>query len=176
MSDLKRNLVESADAAARVGVLFVAVGIFAAMWESDSPTTNDDSNWLARRARPAQVVARAGEDSTSAHGSQSSHAGRSNGLRAASMQSISSMRSISAPQYPMPAGIVPGNYRVVDSLGKVQPLQVTAEMASGTDPQHPLDQYILEDGDRTIYFIRIRRGVGTSGSAIAGSHVDSLRR
>ena len=35
MSDFKNNLVQTADAAARVGVLFVAVALFAAMWESD---------------------------------------------------------------------------------------------------------------------------------------------
>ena len=170
MSDLKRNLVESADAAARVGVLFVAVGIFAAMWESDSPTTKHDSNWLARRARSTQIVARAGDDSTSVHEQQSSQPGDSNRLSAVSMQSIN------APQYPIPAGIVPGKYRVVDSFGKVQTLQVTVEMASATDPQNPIDQYILEDGERTIYFIRIHGGSDTNGSVIAGAHADSARR
>lgn len=170
MSDLKRNLVESADAAARVGVLFVAVGIFAAMWESDSPPAKDDGNWLARRARSTQVVVGAAEDSTRVHRLQSSRTGYSDVLHGVSMQTVN------IQQYPMPAGIVPGDYRVVDSLGQVQTLHVPSETASIIDSRNPLDQYILEDGDRTIYFIRIRGEVNIGDSVIAGAHANSARQ
>jgi len=163
MSDFKRNLVESADAAARVGVLFVAVAIFAAMWESDTPPAKRDDNWLARRAGASQTISRSdGESTTTSDGSA--------GLRhSTSVFQTVSTHTTSAQPFPIPAGIVPGDYRVVDSLGMVTTLSVTAEMVSSHRLQTTRDQYVIEDADRTIYFIRLR-------NLTAGTISESVRR
>lgn len=165
MSDFKRNLVESADGAARVGVLFVAVAMFAAMWESDSPSAGSDDHWLARRAGSSQAVVQVEKGSPKI---SEQHARQSN--KQGTLKNVSAA-SVIAVQCPMPVGITPGDYRVVDSLGGVQTVQVTSEMVSGTRTRNPLNQYITEEGDRTIYFIRIK-----SGSAIARAQAGTVRR
>lgn len=164
MSDFKRNLAESADAAARVGVLFVAVAMFAVMWESDSPPADVSDNWLARRAgvsRPA-----------TAPDERLSKSDKNSGLRETSslLTGVSASSAI-VVEYPLPAGIAPGRYRAVDSLGNVQTVRVTSEMATGIRAKSPLAQYIVEQGDRTIYFIRIQ-----GGNEIADARAESVRR
>jgi len=166
MSDLKTNLVQSADAAARVGVLFVAVAMFAAMWESDSPpTSNGDDHWLARRAGVSNpVVTLDDEQPEVVDRSQARTEG-------GSVFEPASLQTAHVQPYPMPAGITPGDYRVVDSFGMTDTLRITAEMVSHQDSHKSGDQYIIENGNRKIYFIRIRRT-----TAIAGSHLKSILR
>jgi len=165
MSDFKRNLVESADAAARVGALFVAVAMFAAMWESDSPPEGTDEVWLARRANSSRAVVQIEKGSQEVSEQHSAHAKARTTLKDVSVTSV-----VTVP-YPMPSGITPGNYRVVDTLGNIQTIQVTLEMVPRARAGNPLNQYIIEEGDRTIYFIRIR-----SGNTIAGAHGGAVRR
>jgi hypothetical protein len=166
MSDFKTNLVQSADGAARVGVLFVAVAMFAAMWESDSPpASNNDGHWLARRAGVSTSVADHDDEQPELADQSESRGPRVSVFEPASLQIAT------AQPYPMPAGIVPGEYRVVDSLGLTDTLHITAEMVSLHDSNNASDQYIIEDGDRKIYFIRIQ---GTT--AIAGAHFGSILR
>ncbi|MDA0806932.1 MAG: hypothetical protein O2945_03680 [Planctomycetota bacterium] len=157
MSDFKNNLVQTADAAARVGVLFVAVALFAAMWESDSaPTEAGDDHWLARRAGGSAVI-------TQITGGEFVVDDERNGPTdlQSSPLSLSPLTETSLP-YPMPAGIVPGDYRVVDSFGKAWALYVTEEKEAAIKVSPERDQFIVEDGSRTIYFIRIRGlAVGT---------------
>ncbi|NQV25212.1 MAG: hypothetical protein HQ518_12685 [Rhodopirellula sp.] len=167
MSDFKRNLMESTDAAARVGALFVAVALFAAMWESDSPATASHDNWLARRAgSPATVVEVHVESSGSADSAVAE--GVTSNESKPVFGSVSLQSGNSQP-YPMPAGIARGEYRVVDSFGMTDTLRVTTEMVSIHDSHKTRDQYIVEDGDRKIFFIRIRRERATA-------HVGSVRR
>lgn len=150
MSDFKTNLVQSADAAARVGVLFVAVAMFAAMWESDSPPSEATSdNWLARRAGEPETGA--GRDRASERVSQSVF--RRDTLP---MLTPISYQAMNAQPYPMPAGIAAGEYRVVDSYGMTETLHVTDEMVSIQKSVESRDQYFIENGDRRIYFIRLQ--------------------
>lgn len=155
MSDFKTNLVQSADAAARVGALFVAVAMFAAMWESDSPPTDaSDEHWLARRAASSTSIAKASDASPGSAGSISVE-------DVTTRKPMPALQSVSLPSgnsrtYPMPAGICPGEYRVVDSFGMTDTLQVTAETVSINESDNGRDQYIVEDGDRKIFFIRIQ--------------------
>jgi len=166
MSDLKTNLVQSADAAARVGVLFVAVAMFAAMWESDSPpTSTSDDHWLARRAGVSNPVATLDDEQPELVDRSQARTERASAFEPASLQTAN------VQPYPMPAGIVPGEYRVVDSLGMTDTLRIIPKMASHQDSHKASDQYIIENGDRKIYFIRIR-----NVTAIAGSHLESILR
>lgn len=144
MTDFKRNLVESADAAARVGVLLVAVVLFAAIWESDS--THAEENWLARRAEQETptVATRDAEDLISS------------GTDTEVKRVSTSSRQVPTLRYPIPSGIVAGRYRVVDSEGDVQALQITDEMTSGSESNRGRDFYQTQDGNRMVYFIRIR--------------------
>lgn len=166
MSDLKTNLAQSADAAARVGVLFVAVAMFAAMWESDSPPTpSSDDHWLARRAGVSNSVAPLDDKRPELVNQTQAHTERALAFEPASLQTAH------VQPYPMPAGIAPGEYRVVDSLGMTDTLRVTAEMVSHHDSQKANDQYIIENVDRKIYFIRIQRT-----SSVAGANLESILR
>jgi hypothetical protein len=166
MSDLKTNLVQSADAAARVGVLFVAVAMFAAMWESDSPpTSNSDEHWLARRAGVSKPVATLDDE-------QPEMVDRSQArIERGSVFEPTSLQTANVQPYPMPAGIAPGEYQVVDSFGMTDTLHITAEMVSHHDSHKASDQYIIENGDRQIFFIRIRKT-----TTIAGSRLESILR
>jgi hypothetical protein len=154
MSDFKTNLVQSADAAARVGVLCIAVAMFAAMWESDSqPIEASNDNWLTRRAGISTSVAAVGDESPRSADSATVEEVSSN-------ESMPVFRSVAlhggnSRPYPMPTGIAPGEYRVVDSFGMTDTLRVTTEMVSIRDSHETRDQYIIEDGDRKIFFIRI---------------------
>ncbi|MDG2358385.1 MAG: hypothetical protein P8M20_01905 [Planctomycetaceae bacterium] len=166
MSDLKTNLVQSVDAAARVGVLFVAVAMFAAMWESDLPSTSSsDNHCLARRTGVISSIANADDGQIETTDRSQSHAGR------ASVFKLAEMQIGTAQAYPIPAGIAAGEYRVVDSLGMMDTLRVTAEMVSLHRSHKASDQYIIENSDRKIYFIRIQ---GTP--SIASAHLKSILR
>ena len=165
MSDFKTNLVQSADAAARVGVLFLAVAMFAAMWESDSPPIDaSNDHWLARRAGVSNI-----------------HITRNKSVESVGQLPVRrealpmfepvSHRTMNAQPYPIPVGIVPGEYRVVDSLGMTETLDVTADMVSMQKSDETRDQYIIENGDRKIFFIRIRIQAAT-----ARAHFGSARR
>jgi hypothetical protein len=165
MSDFKNNLVQTADAAARVGVLFVAVALFAAMWESDSaPTEASDGHWLARRAGVLTIDVAGDESAESDSQTQNQR-----GVRQA-FEPVSHKTTIAQP-YPMPVGIVPGEYRVVDSRGMSETLSVTTEMVSMQKSDETRDHFIIENGDRKIFFIRIR-----SENATAKTHFGPVRR
>ena len=98
----------------RVMLLFLANGLFVAMWNSD------------RHAAPRQLT-RLTVDI---------HAGKD----------------------PSPPQMTPGRFRVVDNLGHVRDLQVTAQALAdfGIEPDpNARDLYIRSDGTRRWYFIRI---------------------
>jgi hypothetical protein len=165
MSDFKNNLVQTADAAARVGVLFVAVALFAAMWESDSaPTEASDGHWLARRAGVLTIDAAGDESAKSDSQAQSQRGARQ------TFEPVSHQSMIAQP-YPMPVGIVPGDYRVVDTFGMSETLSVTDEMVSMQKSDETRDHFIIENGDRKIFFIRIR-----TENATASGHFGPVRR
>jgi len=164
MSDLKTNLAKSVDASARVGVLLIAVVMFAAMWESDlQPTSSSDDHWLTERAGVTSSIAHADNGQLETTDRSQSHAGRASVLKLAGIQIATTQA------YPMPAGIDPGEYRVVDSLGMMDTLRVTAEMVSLHRSHKASDQYIIENGDRKIYFIRIQ-----STPSIASAPLESI--
>ena len=165
MSDFKTNLVQSADAAARVGVLFVAIALFAAMWESDSPSTEaNDDHWLARRANASNADAAPNKPAESVSQSPARR-------EVQQMFEPVSHQTMIAEPYPMPVGIVPGEYRVVDSRGMTETLNVTTEMVAMQKSDEIRDHYIIKNGDRKIFFIRIR-----NENATASGHFGSARR
>ncbi len=170
MSDLKTNLVQSADAAARVGVLFVAVAMFAAMWESDSPPTDaSNDHWLAHRAANSASIDEGDAQSTPpAPSATVEEVTRQKSTPASRTDSLHSENSRS---YPMPVGIAAGDYRVVDSFGRTDTLHVSVETVPNHVSQNARDQYIFEDGDRKIFFIRIH-----SQSATARMNLGSIRK
>lgn len=163
MSDFKTNLVQSADAAARVGVLLVAVALFAAMWESDSTSPpSSEEHWLARRAGISNSVADARDES-------SKTAEQSRGqVESDSVFKPASMSTEQNRSYPMPAGIAPGEYRVVDSFGMADILRISPEMVSLHNSHEVKSQYVIEIGDRTVYFIRIQ-SCSAVATALPGS-------
>jgi hypothetical protein len=150
MNPLKLEIAAAAGTAVRVGALFMAVIVFATMWDSDAKPEHSN-HWLAHRAeqrvRPVE------------HGGGSNSRGA---LSALKTQQI-------AAQIELPQDITAGQYLVADTWGQVRRVHVTRSMASSTSPAR--DQYTLREGDSTTYFIRIR---GENKFALAGR--DEKRR
>ena len=121
----------------------LSVLVFAAMWESDSKPQAEELR-LVQRVKPAR-------------------------------QESATVTTI-APEYgqtrslPLPAEIVPGHYRVVDSAGAVSSLVVRESMADLNASADPSGIYSLQHGDRTLYFIRVegspRSGLASTESAV----------
>ena len=63
-------------------------------------------------------------------------------------------------EWPLPVGMTSGEYRVVDSLGAVEMIQVTRSelrqrgIAEGRDAR---DMYLIDEPTRRIYFVRINQ-------------------
>jgi hypothetical protein len=136
-------MVESANAAARIGALMLSVLVFAAMWESDSKPQTEELR-LVQRAEPVRQESATVTTIAPEYGQT---------------------RSL-----PLPAEIAPGHYRVVDSAGTVSSLVVQESIADLNTSTDPLGIYSLQHGDRTLYFIRVedptRPGLASAESAV----------
>src|SRR5205807_7163284 len=63
---------------------------------------------------------------------------------------------------PLPAGVAPGSYRVVDDAGRVAHLEVAPSAAINQNASAPIanpEFYVLADGSSRGYFIRPREPV-----------------
>lgn len=147
------NLIQQANAAARVILLILTSVGFAAIWESD---VRHQDKVLAERRAKQQSRTFAGRTEPQEHSRQ--HLTRA--LTPPSVREVSVGGVGQTREWPLPAGIALGTYRVVDNSGAVEMLQVTSEVlrkqgiAAGKEAR---DMYLLDESDRRIYFIRLNK-------------------
>ena len=168
MSTRTSQMVESVNAASRVGALMLSVLIFAAMWESDSPAKPQEHG-LASRSSGSQISTQI--ESVSHTSQQSNSSAELNTLLTTSLidsrVSIVGLTGNVTSFGSLPTGIAPGRYRVVDSDGAVDSLFVSEAMAGAQHQIQPRDLYTLQLDNRTRYFIRIESPAATVASAEA---------
>ena len=158
-------MVDSVNAASRVGALLLSVVVFAAMWESDSPAESQE-HWLVSRVSREQI-------DTAAEPPQSyDRQTELNSLLTMSMSgsqlSMVSAVNAAGTSTSLPSGIAPGRYRVVDSDGAVESIFVSEAMTGTAGSTQPRDFYTLRLDTRTRYFIRVKSAVATVASTKAG--------
>lgn len=118
----------------RVSLLFVVTGLFAAMWSADSPDTRSPGDrQLARRTSSFRLTDRLGTRKPERTASAAPQSG--------------------PDDVPLPRGIAPGTYLIVDHLGRT--CQRTVDSHSGTDNFAPVDHYTLRGNGGRWHFIRL---------------------
>ena len=172
MSTRTSQMVESANAAARIGALMLSVLVFAAMWESDSPAKPQEHGLASRLSGP-QINTQSESESHAAQ--QSDGSAELNTLLTTSLiDSRVSMVGLTGnvtSSDSLPTGIAPGRYRVVDSDGAVDSLFVSEAVAGAQTQIQPRDLYTLQFDNRTRYFIRIE----SPAAAVASAKTDDVR-
>lgn len=120
----------------RVSLLLVVTGLFAGMWSADSPDLRSPAEkQLARRASTPRALFQPAKTSTNV------------------VKNVS--RSGAVTSVPLPAGIEPGTYLVVDQSGATQRLTIEASLATGAGNFATIDQYTLRQGSQRWHFIRL---------------------
>ena len=168
MNNQTQQTTDVATAAARAVVLGIAVLMFAAIWQSDQSHANEQT--VAGHSRRSRFFARDCNSGTftvsvpSGHGSTIGLARTDSRLerrdrRSSRLAAVARHVSPQTGTAALPEGISSGTYRVVDSLGSVATLRVTADKASVRDGQSERSQYIVETDGVTRYFIRIQPAV-----------------
>lgn len=120
----------------RVSLLLVVTGLFAGMWSADSPDLRSPAEkQMARRASTPRVLEHAAKTSPST-------------IKAVSL-------SERLASIPLPAGIEPGSYLVVDQTGATQRMTIDASTTSTSANFVAIDQYTVRQGEQRWHFIRL---------------------
>jgi len=128
----------------RVSILLLVTGLFAGMWSADSPdgrTANEIQ--LARRGMSPRANAR------------SVTAGRN--TRKLTVNEVSKTAGV-----PLPQGIAPGEYLVVNQTGVSQRLAIPATQGVTTNNARSVDHYTVRDGANRWHFIRLETSAQNS--------------
>lgn len=127
----------------RVSLLLLVTGLFAGMWSTDSP----DERTVAQKQ-----LARLASTPCSIALNQSA---RGNDVtRNASFSGRLDTRAV-----PLPKGIAPGNYLVVNQSGMTQRLTITAHHGVSEENYAQVDQYSVRSGNARWHFIRLDQPV-----------------
>lgn len=122
----------------RVSLLLMVTGLFAAMWSGDSPDDRSGAEIrLARLASSPQA---------------SLYCGFGNNARA-KIDTISASSS-SKSDYPIPEGIAPGKYLVVNQAGRTWSVTISEDSQSSVK-RTPEDHYLVIQGSLRWHFIRL---------------------
>jgi hypothetical protein len=165
-------MVDSVNAASRVGALVLSLVVFAAMWESDSPPAQSKSRLVIRTGECQGTTQSDAVLQSRRHAAESSSFGT---LLPTSLQtpqtSVVSFISSLSTDGDLPHGIAPGRYRVVDSDGMVDSIVISHSTSGSQRPVQAQSFYTQQLGSRTRYFIRIE----SSESGVAATELRTLR-
>lgn len=121
----------------RVSLLLLVTGLFAGMWSTDSPDERTAAQkQLARLASTPCTVATTPPENAFA-------------------RNVSFSGRLDTRAVPLPKGIAPGNYLVVNQAGLTQRLTITAHHGVAEDNYAPVDQYSVRSGNFRWHFIRL---------------------
>lgn len=121
----------------RVSLLLLVTGLFAGMWSTDSPDE--------RTAAQKQLTRLASTPCSVAP----------TPLESAYARNVSFSGRLETRAVPLPKGIAPGNYLVVNQAGMTQRLTITAHHGVSEDNHTPVDQYSVRSGNCRWHFIRL---------------------
>ncbi len=173
MSTRTAQMVETVNATARVGALFVSILLFAAMWQSDlSEVQQSEGHWLARRAGlklPTVVAQQKTDERQTAQVKAATEIASLLDSQFVPHFSTVSFASHSFDTTDLPAGIAPGRYRVVDSAGTVSSLVVSDSMIGSQRPVVSRAVYTMHRDGVTLYFIRVEDAATEIASARTGN-------
>ncbi len=149
-----------AHAAARVFALLLATVGFGAMWQCDSQYQQEV---LAHREREREslvsVVAAPHDEDDADPAHPAGTQMLSDDSAAPVSQTQVTLRDVShVRDWTLPAGIVPGEYRVVDSRGAVDLVRITpADVIDqgSIAGREAREMYLFDTPDRRVYFIRV---------------------
>lgn len=159
-----RGITHPAHAAARVFLLLIATVGFGAMWQSDSQYQQEALAHRERERERESLVAET-DDADPAHpaGSQM----LSDDSDAPVSQTQITLRDVShVRDWTLPAGIVPGEYRVVDSRGAVDLVRITSAdvgYQGSVAEREAREMYLFDEPERRVYFIRVASTDAISG-------------
>ncbi len=123
----------------RVSLLLLVTGLFAGMWSADSP----DSRTVAQK----QQARLASSPCAIRHAITPARIDR--------FKTVSLQYRFTSHSIPLPAGIAPGTYLVVNQAGTTDRLTIAA-CDSGTPANHvPVDQYTVRTAGARWHFIRL---------------------
>ena len=176
MNNQTHQPTDVATAAARAVVLAIAVLMFAAMWHSDVTHINERA--VAGQSRRSRFFAReynsgtfvvsvpSLDESTVVITHRRSHRDRNltsvvTEVPCRAFYSFDRRSEESTAEKSLPQGITAGMYRVVDSLGNVETVQVTSRMASSFDEPDERSQYVVASTGVTRYFIRVQSPIAS---------------
>ena len=181
MNSETHTIANKAHAAARVCLLFLTTVSFGALWDRDSQFQQEV---LARREQGRESLVAAADDADPAHpaGSQmlsddsaapasQTQIAREIGLPPVELPSNANrleafptknsvvVRDVShVGGWALPLGIVPGDYRVVDSRGAVDLVRISpADVIDqgSIAGREAREMYLFDDSERRVYFIRV---------------------
>lgn len=123
----------------RVSLLLLVTGLFAGMWSADSPD---------ERTAPQKQLARC--ESSPCAVACSVCPAPNGGVR-----QVSRIRRWTTHPFPLPRGIAPGTYLVVDQSGTTQRLTIAANDGVSTANFAVVEQYVVRNADGRWHFIRL---------------------
>lgn len=125
----------------RVSLLLLVTGLFAVMWSADCPDERTVSQLqMARLASSPSMFA---------------------GPIAPGRQEVASADA-QVQSIPLPNGIAPGTYLVVNQVGLTQRVTIAADAENASNSMSRIDQYAVRIGDARWHFIRIEPTVTQS--------------
>ena len=155
-------MAQTASGFLRIAALLIATAVFATVWNGDQQTqqqyviarkaaggTNHGMLLTRRDAEPSRTAARTNQRPEQAIPTLVGHRSAINHRCRAAVTSYVARVEI---EMPLPVGIVPGRYQIVDQTGAVQSIRV----ATASGPIERRDVYTLDhsDGSRR-FFIRL---------------------
>lgn len=121
----------------RVSLLLLVTGLFAGMWSADSPDERTVAQkQQARLASTPCLIASATPENEVA-------------------RNVSFSGRLDTRAVPLPKGIAPGNYLVVNQAGMTQRLTIAAHNGISEGNYAPVDQYSIRSGNSRWHFIRL---------------------
>lgn len=142
----------NAQAGARILLLFLATVLFGSAWESDA--RHQEKVIAQRRGNPSSrtIVRQTEPGQRSSQHLDQTLAPPSGGQ--VEVRGVGQTR-----EWPLPVGLAAGYYRVVDSFGAVEVVQVTRadlHQRGVVEGRPARDMYLVDESERRIYYIRLQ--------------------
>ena len=125
----------------RVSLLLLVTGLFASMWSADTP----DGRTVAQKQQARMASSPCSIRHVAAP------------IRTCQIETVSLQGHPLTQAIPLPVGIEPGTYLVVNQAGKTERLTISAREVGTSGNQVPVDQYTVRTAGARWHFIRLEQ-------------------